>query len=158
MSVKTDKMRKGCDSGQHCYDDIINLPHHVSSMHPHMPMSGRAAQFSPFAALTGYDDTIAETRRLTDKKAELDVDAQAILDKKMQIIKQHVSEHPEIEITYFQPDEKKLGGAYITSYAAVKRIDAYEQALIMQDGMEIPVADITGIDGDIFSGLDGCGE
>lgn len=158
MSVKDDKIHKGHDSDQHRYDDIINLPHHVSSVHPHMSMAGRAAQFSPFAALTGYDDAIVETRRLTDEKTEISEDVQAVLDRKMQIVRQRVSEHPEIEITYFQPDEKKSGGTYITLCAAVKKFDAYGQVLIMQNGMEIPVTDITGLEGDIFSVLDGCEE
>lgn len=147
-------MKKGNDNDLHCYDDIINLPHHVSSVHPHMPISGRAAQFSPFAALTGYEDAIDETRRLTDEKVELDEDAQTFLDKKLQILKNEMSEYPEIRITYFLPDKQKSGGAYITACGYVKKLDLYGQIIIMQDETVIPVKDITGLEGDIFSVLD----
>ena len=93
---------------------MINLPHPVSKVHPQMPIAERAAQFSPFAALTGYGDAVKETARLTDAKIELDEDAKEILDEKLKQIREQIEEHPEIEITYFQPDERKKGGSYIT--------------------------------------------
>ena len=127
------------------YDDIINLPHHVSSTRPQMPASDRAAQFSPFAALTGYDAAVRETARLTDEKIELDEDEKAVLDEKLQLIAAHMSCNGaglEISVTYFQPDEKKAGGAYVTAAGTVKKVDLYTLRLIMQDGREISFEDI----------------
>ena len=95
------------------YDEIINLPHHVSKTRPQMPMSDRAAQFAPFAALTGYDSAIKETGRLTDEKIELDEEALTALDMKYQILMDTFDDAPEVTITFFQPDERKAGGKYI---------------------------------------------
>jgi len=105
------------------YDDIINLPHHVSVTRPHMTAVDRAAQFSPFAALTGYDAAIRETARLTDERVELDEYIKDALNKRLQIIAERMKEQPEITITYFQPDTKKSGGANITDTGTVKKID-----------------------------------
>ena len=99
-------------TGEHKYDDIINLSHHVSSRHPQMPMMNRAAQFSPFAALTGYDDAVRETARLTDEKIELDEYEKEELDRKIQWLGSHLDEHIPVSITYFQPDDRKAGGTY----------------------------------------------
>lgn len=96
------------------YEDIINLPHHVSSKRPQMPMLDRAAQFSPFAALTGYDDAIHETARLTNNKVDLSEEEKETLDRKQQILSEKLSNHPALTITYFVPDAKKSGGAYVT--------------------------------------------
>ena len=98
-------------SGQ--YEDIINLPHHVSATRPQMSMIDRAAQFSPFAALTGYDAAIKETGRLTDEKIEMDEEALNILNMKFQILVDSLDDEPEVTFTYFKPDERKAGGAYI---------------------------------------------
>lgn len=94
------------------YDEIINLPHHVSKTRPQMPMSDRAAQFAPFAALTGYDSAIKETGRLTDERIELDEEALTALDMKYQLLMDALNEAPKVTITYFQPDERKAGGKY----------------------------------------------
>ena len=128
------------------YDDIIHLPHHVSATHPHMAAIDRAAQFSPFAALTGYDAAIKETARLTDKRVELDESMKAALSNKLQMIADRLKEHPEIAITYFQPDGKKNGGAYVTVINTVKKIDVYKRIVVLTDGIVIPVDEIISID------------
>ena len=132
------------------YDDIIHLPHHVSTKHPHMALIDRAAQFSPFAALTGHDAAIKETARFTDEKVELDEYMKDILSDKLQIIAERLMDHPEIVITYFQPDEKKNGGAYVTATGTVKKIDEYDRIVVMTDKIEIPIDDIIGIEGQVF--------
>ncbi|MFT4105184.1 MAG: hypothetical protein QM657_05415 [Lacrimispora sp.] len=135
------------------YDDIIHLPRHISEKHPHMAVSDRAAQFSPFAALTGYDAAVKETARLTDERAELDEYMKAVLSHKMQIISDRFKEQPEIAITYFQPDEKKNGGAYVTADGIIKKIDEYERIMIMADGTVISIDEIIGIEGQIFENM-----
>ena len=132
------------------YDDIINLPHHVSTTHPHMSAIDRAAQFSPFAALTGYDAAVKETARLTDDKIELDESMKEALSDQLQIIADRIKEYPEITITYFQPDEKKNGGAYVAVTGTVKKIDKYERVVVMTDGKAIPIDEIIRIDGQLF--------
>ena len=135
------------------YDDIINLPHHVSATRPQMSMLDRAAQFSPFAALTGYDDAIKETGRLTDEKIEMDEDRKAALDMKQAYLIEMIDEQPEISITYFLPDAKKSGGAYVTVTGNLKRFDEYERLLILTDGKKIPMDDIADIESDLFRGM-----
>ena len=140
------------------YDDIINLPHHVSATRPHMTAIDRAAQFSPFAALTGYDAAVKETARLTDERIELDESTKHALSDRLQIIADRMKEHPEIAITYFQPDAKKNGGAYVTAAGTAKKIDKYERVVVMTDGTLIPIDEIISIDGQIFEtilGYDG---
>ncbi len=132
------------------YDDIIHLPHHVSATHPQMPVADRAAQFAPFAALTGYESAVREAARLTDKRLELDESAKEALNKRLQIIATRLEDCLEISITYFQPDAKKDGGAYITAIGAVKKIDEYARFVAMTDGMVIPIDEIFSIDGQIF--------
>lgn len=124
------------------YDDILNLPHHRSKKHPHMPLIDRAAQFSPFAALTGHDAAIKETARLTDRKIELDEYEIAALDEKLQIIRTRLKYCPEITVTYFQPDERKAGGEYVTVTGNVKKIDEASKSLVMNDGERILIEDI----------------
>ena len=136
------------------YEDIINLPHHVSKTRPQMPMSDRAAQFAPFAALTGYDAAIKETGRLTDDKIELDEEALTALDMKYQLLMDALDEEPEVEITYFKPDERKAGGAYVTATGAVIKVDDFERLITMQDGTKIPMDDILSIDGELFLSLE----
>lgn len=131
------------------YDDIINLPHHASTSRPHMSAHDRAAQFSPFAALTGYDAAITETGRLTDKRVELDEYRKADLNERLCKIQDQIDEQPEVSITYFQPDKKKSGGAYITVTGCVKKIDAYERTVVMQDDTKIPIDGIFEIDDEI---------
>lgn len=132
------------------YDDIINLPHHVSTTRPHMTAIDRTAQFSPFAALTGYDAAIKETARLTDGRVELDQYMKDVLSDRLQIIADRIKEHPEIAIIYFQPDAKKNGGAYVTAINTAKKIDEYERAVVITDGTAIPIDEIISIDGQIF--------
>ncbi|WP_104802945.1 hypothetical protein [Blautia marasmi] len=134
----------------HCYDDIINLPHHVSKVHPHMPIPDRAAQFAPFAALTGHDAAIKETARLTEERVELDENAKAVLDEKLRLVQEVLTENPELTVTYFQADEKKAGGTYLSITGNVKKIDMYAQALLMADGLRIPLKEIYDLEGNLF--------
>lgn len=136
------------------YDEIMGLPHHVSKTRPQMPMSDRAAQFAPFAALTGYDAAIKETGRLTDERIELDVEALSALDMKYQFLMEALDEAPEVTITYFQPDARKAGGKYMTATGAVKKVDDFERRITMRDGMKIPMDDVLSIDGELFSSLE----
>ena len=130
----------------HCYDDIITLPHPVSATHPPMPMAERAAQFSPFAALTGFEDAIRERGRLTDSRAELSEDARALLDEKLRLLTQRRDEPAKAAVTCFRPYERKDGGAYVTITGRVKRVDAYAGLLVMQSGEKIPLEDIWDIE------------
>lgn len=142
------------NENNHKYDDIIDLPHHVSATRPRMSSIDRAAQFSPFAALTGYDAAIKETGRLTDRKIELSEDARIVLDGKQQILLDHISDHPEVSVTYFVPDERKAGGAYVTVTGSVKKIDDYQRLLILTDGTTISLDEIHDISGDVFRSLE----
>ena len=136
------------------YNEIMGLPHHVSKTRPQMPMSDRAAQFAPFAALTGYDAAIKETGRLTDERIELDVEALSALDMKYQLLMEALDEAPEVTITYFQPDERKAVGKYVSAVGAVKKIDDFERRITMQDGAKIPMDDVLSIEGELFSVLE----
>lgn len=136
------------------YDEIMGLPHHVSKTRPQMPMSDRAAQFAPFAALTGYDAAIKETGRLTDERIELDVEALSALNMKYQLLMEALDEAPEVTITYFQPDERKAGGKYVSAVGTVKKIDDFERRITMRDGTRIPMDDVLSIDGELFSSLE----
>lgn len=136
------------------YDEIIDLPHHVSKTRPQMPMSDRAAQFSPFAALAGYGSAIRETGRLTNEKIELDGESLAALNVRYQMLMDALAEGPEVRITYFKPDEKKAGGAYVTRTGAVRKIDDFEQMITMQDGTRIPMGDVLSLEGELFSALE----
>ena len=136
------------------YADIIELPHHQSNTRPKMSNYDRAAQFSPFAALTGHADSIKETARLTDEYSEPSEEMKAIMNEKILFLMEQLENQPEITITFFKPDEKKQGGAYITITGAVKKIKAYERQIQMTTGDLIPIDMIFGIDGKIFSGID----
>ena len=136
------------------YSDIINLPHHVSKNRSQMSMRDRAAQFAPFAALTGYDDVVKETARLTYKKIELLDEQVAILNEKILLLNEKIKDNPEITIIYFIPDKKKEGGAYISVKGIVKKIDEYNKLITMQDGRKIDMENIFDIQGDIFSIFD----
>lgn len=135
------------------YDDMIPLPHPTSAKHPRMPAADRAAQFSPFAALTGYEAAIRETARLTDRRAELDEDAKAGLDRKIRLIADHLAERPEVSITYFLADRKKAGGAYQMATGAIKKIDDFQQVVVMMDGTLIPIDDIYEIESELLRPL-----
>lgn len=132
------------------YDDIIDMPHHVSEKHVQMSMMNRAAQFAPFAALTGYESAIKETARVTDEFIELDDNSKDILDVKLQILQENIANHPQVTIIYFQPDNKKEGGSYITCNNIIKKIDIYNKAIIMLDETVIQISMIIDIKGDIF--------
>ncbi|WP_302620502.1 hypothetical protein [uncultured Oscillibacter sp.] len=127
------------------YDDIINLPHHVSSTRPQMPMIDRAAQFQPFRALTGYEDAVQETARLTDERPELTEDEKSILDRKLQSLADRISSKPQITVTWFRPDQKKTGGAYVTTTGQLKKVDDFEGVLIFLTGERIVIEDILDI-------------
>lgn len=135
----------------HKYDSIINLPHHVSTKRPHMSLYDRAAQFSPFAALTGYDDAIKETGRLTDKKIDIGEENLNVLNMKFQILLDRLDEQAEVVFTYFVPDKAKSGGAYVTKQGVVKKVDDYERLITLFDGTKIPMDDVLTIDGEIFN-------
>lgn len=137
------------------YDDIINLPHHVSTSRPRMSALDRAAQFSPFAALTGFEDAVKETARLTDERVDLDEDAKVELNARLMMTQEQFDDQPQVFITYFKPDDRKTGGAYITTKGCVKTIDAYERTVVMKDGARIPINDIIKIDGELFNSIDG---
>lgn len=124
------------------YDDIIDMPHHVSRKHKAMPVSDRAAQFSPFAALTGHSAAIAETARQTQRRVELDENAREELDRKLQTIMNRPGDIAEVKITYFRPDSRKSGGEYVDISGNVSRLDTRRRRIIMADGREIPVDDI----------------
>lgn len=132
------------------YDDILGLPHHVSAVHPQMSMAERAAQFSPFAALTGYGDAVRETERLTDELADLDESCREDLDRKLALLQENLSRQPEVVILYFEPDLRKAGGEYRSAEGRVKKIDIYERSLIMSDGLRLPMEHIMQIDGELF--------
>ena len=136
------------DKDTHRYDDIINLPHPTSANHPRMSLYDRAAQFSPFAALTGHDAAIKETARLTEQKIELSEDTISRLNEKLQIVADHLE--TEVTITYFVPDERKSGGAYVSYTGIVRRIDDYEHTLIMTDKTVIPIEQISEVESELF--------
>jgi hypothetical protein len=146
-------MNGGSDD-DHKYDDIINLPHHRSRKHPPMPLADRAAQFSPFAALTGHGDAVKETARLTETRIELDEEAKASLNARLLFLENNLKEQPEVTITVFVPDERRAGGAYMTRAGVVKRIDEYEQMVVMVDDAVIPINDIAALDGELFNRMD----
>ena len=136
------------------YDDILLLPHHVSEKHPPMSRLDRAAQFSPFAALTGYEAAVKETARLTDRRIELDESEKGAIDQRLTLVQERLPVPTEVTITYFMPDKKKAGGAYVSVSGTVKRIDDYERMVILRDGTSIPIEDILHINGELFDGIE----
>ena len=132
------------------YDDILHLPHPTSQKHPRMPISDRAAIFSPFAALSGHAGAIAETACLTDQKMELDEDTKAELDRRQAILLEHIGKQPEVTVTWFQPDGRKEGGAYLTTTGRLKKLDESQRVLVLTDGTKIPLDDVAGIESDYF--------
>ena len=135
------------------YDNMINMPCPTSPRHPRMPRADRAAQFAPFAALTGYDAAIDETGRLTDTKIDISEDMREKLDLKQNFLADIIDEQPEISVTYFIPDKKKSGGAYVTANGRLKQIDEYEQLIILTDGKKIPIQEVYSIESDLFRGM-----
>lgn len=135
------------------YDDIINLPHPTSTKHPRMPMSDRAAIFSPFAALTGHATAIQETARLTDQRMELDEDTKAMLDLKQQILADRIAERPEISVVWFRPDARKEDGQYVTTVGQLKKVDDIARILQLADGTTIPLDEVLELRSDCFHGI-----
>ena len=135
---------------EHNYDDIIQMPHHVSTKHPQMPLMDRAAQFAPFAALTGHAAAIQETARVTEEWLELDESEKAMLDERMQLLRENLSQRPEVTFTYFEPDTKKSGGTYLTARGRVKKIDAYGRQVILEDGTVLDMGQLVSIEGELF--------
>lgn len=138
----------------HKYDDIIHMPHHISQKHPQMSAINRAAQFSPFAALTGHGAAIRETERLTEEFVELDEDRKEQLDRQLKFIQEHIAEQPEITVTYFCPDERKEGGAYRTMQDRIKKIDAYTRRIIFTNGTLLPMEYLYSMEGKLFQMMD----
>jgi len=135
------------------YEDIVNLPPHISKKHPQPTMLERAARFAPFAAITGYEEMVLEEARVTEERIELDEGTLAMLNEKLNIIHDSLDSEPVVQITYFEPDKKKSGGAYISVTGTVKRIDEYERLVIMSDGKKIRIDEIFGLEGKLFDSL-----
>lgn len=126
------------------YDDIIHLPHHVSRNHPQMPHRDRAAQFAPFAALTGYEAALGETARLSVERRELDAQEAEELNRRLVALIARLSERPEVTIEYFVPDDRKAGGSYVTVTGRMRHISVAKMTLVM-DGTEIPMEDVVSV-------------
>lgn len=135
------------------YEDIVDLPHHVSRKHPQPTVADRAARFAPFAAITGYEEMVLEEARVTDERIEMDESSKAALNEKLNMILEFIDEQPEVSITYFEPDKRKAGGAYVTVTGTVKRIDEYEHLVIMTDGKKINIDDIYNLQSELFYSL-----
>lgn len=137
------------------YDDILHLPHHVSPTRKRMTMAERAAQFSPFAALVGYEDAVRETGRVVEQRIELSEEEKAVLDRKQQIILAalELGERPTVTFTYFQPDAKKNGGIYIDFTGEMKRVKTVENRFVFMNDMEISFSDIFDLHCELFSHL-----
>lgn len=132
------------------YEDIVDLPPHISKRYPQPTMMDRAARFAPFAAITGYEEMVLEEARVTEERIELDECALALLNEKLNMIQEFLDEEPEVTITYFEPDKKKDGGAYISVTGTVKRIDEYERLVIMNDGTKIRIEEIYNLQSELF--------
>lgn len=139
------------------YEDILNLPHHVSKKHPRMSMHNRAAQFSPFAALTGYDSAIRETARQTNRRMDLGEDEQAEIGEKLRLLMDRAGERPEADFVVFVPDARKAGGEYVSLTARVKRVDELARRVILADGREISFGDILEIDAEALQSAEAAG-
>ena len=135
------------------YEDIVDLPHHVSRKHPQPTMADRAARFAPFAAITGYEEMVLEEARVTDDRIEMDESSKAALNEKLNMILEFIDEQPEVSITYFEPDKRKAGGAYVTITGTVKRIDEYERIVLMTEEKIIKIDEIYAIESDLFYSL-----
>ena len=135
------------------YEDIVNLPPHISKKHPQPSMMDRAARFAPFAAITGYEEMVLEEARVTEERIDLDEGTLSLLNEKLNMIQEFLDEEPEVTITYFEPDKKKSGGAYISITGTVKRIDEYEHLVILTDGKKIRIEDIYALESDLFYSL-----
>ena len=130
------------ENKENSYEDIINMPHHQSTVRPHMSLNDRAAQFSPFAALTGHEEAIQETARLTDRRHEMDEESTRLLNERYHELLERFAEQPWISLTYFVPDDRKEGGKYVTVQSTVKKIKEYERQLVLADERIISMSDI----------------
>ena len=135
------------------YEDIIELPHHRSSRHAPLSMESRAAQFAPFAALTGYEDALVESERQTEHFQELDDGIKAILDAKLQLLEDRKKGKPMVTIRYFVPDERKEGGSYQVISGQYRKMDLGKEQVILDEGEGIPLERIVDISSEIFDGL-----
>ena len=135
------------------YEDIVDLPHHVSKKYPQPTMADRAARFSPFAAISGYEDMVKEAARVTEERIDITDATKELLNEKLNMIIEFLDEEPEVSITYFEPDMRKAGGAYITVIGTVKRIDEYEHLVIMTDGKKINIDEIYNLQSELFYSL-----
>ena len=136
------------------YEDIVNLPPHISKRHPKPTMMDRAARFAPFAAITGYEEMVLEEARVTEEWVDLTESALEQLNERLVVLQEHLLEQQEITITYFKPDLRKSGGAYVEHTGIVKRIDLYEHLLVMMDGKKISIESICKLSGEIFNELE----
>ena len=135
------------------YEDIVNLPRHISKVHPQATMADRAARFSPFAAISGYEDMVKEAARVTEERIDITDATKELLNEKLNMIIEFLDEELEVTITYFEPDKKKDGGAYISITGTVKRIDEYERIVLMSDDKKIRIDEIYAIESDLFYSL-----
>ncbi len=133
------------------YKDIIHLPHHTSKTRPRMSVYNRAAQFSPFAALTGYEEAVKETARFTDERSQLDEYQIAMINDKINTALEKKALNPILSITFFRPDSRKKGGEYVTVSGIIKKVDEVSHSLVLTDGTAIPVKHIYDIDGEIYA-------
>lgn len=138
----------------HRYDDLLHLPHPVSATRLPMSRQNRAAQFAPFDALNGYGAAIRETARITETPLDLDESAKQRLNQRLQLLLQQ-TDMPELTVTWFRPDDRKDGGAHIRTTGYLKKIDVFRSLLLLTDGTEIPIEDISRLESDLFSCLDG---
>lgn len=150
------------DKNPHRYDDMLDMPHYTSKKRPRMSELNRAAQFAPFAALTGYDAQVKEAARITDQEKHLAEGEISELDRSLQFLQEHLTERPIVEITYFVPVERKDGGSYRTDTGVIKKIDPYGRVIIfygengISNGDSIPIDRIVDIDGEIFLEYEFC--
>lgn len=135
------------------YEDIIDVPHHVSKKYSAPTMMERAARFHPFAAITGYEEMVLEAARITESRIDLDEEALTVINKKLNMLRESLDQEPMITVMYFEPDKKKCGGAYVSVTDIVMQIDEYKQIVIMGENKKISIKDIYSIEGDIFSNL-----
>ena len=133
------------------YEDIMDLPHHVSRSRPQMPLHDRAAQFAPFAALTGYGKAIDETARWTEERREMDENERAVLDSRLHFLSTRLEEQPQVEIEHFVPDSRKTGGAYVRTMGRLAAISPASRTLMLIDGTVISLDNITAIESPLFN-------
>ena len=136
------------------YDDILHLPRPVSGTRMKMSLADRAAQFSPFAALSGYEAAVRETSRLTDRETDLCEDEKELLNEKLLMIQEHIGTKPKISITYFVEDAKKAGGSYVTVTGRAVRVDEFEKKLHLAEGSVIAIERIRAMESDLFRGME----